>query len=223
MKHCKICKVDVQTDKHYCPLCFNEMTGNSKDKSLFLTNTSKETTNKKNYLATQILLFISLSVSIICGFINFLTYNGVLWSLVVGAGILYLWILIKHTIMSNRNAFERVFFQLFGIILIMVCTNIVSGKGDWLLNYVLPSLSIVTAIVLGFIMLCAKRRKNFLVSFLIIYVLLFIFSIVLLACKFDTFKLLNQINLMVTGLAILGEILLGYKTIKNELSKKLHL
>ena len=223
MKHCKICNVDVKTDKNYCPLCFNQMQGKSTEKPLYLCNTDKRSQLKKHYLANKILLFISLVAVCICGFINFITYSGVAWSLVVLTGLVYLWILIRHAIMSNRSAFEKVFFQFVGVLAITISSYFISSGGDWLLNYVVPSIAITTSVILVMITLCNKRRKNFLMGFLVIYFLLLTLSIVLLACKFDTFKVLNEINLLVTSLAILGTLFFGFKTIKNELSKKLHL
>lgn len=222
MKHCKFCDVNVRTDKEYCPLCFNDISGEHDDNLLYLVN-NKEMIYKKKYLASKILLFITFSVLMICGFINFMTYNGILWSVIVATSALYLWILVGHTIISSRNAFEKVFFQLFGIIGIVVSTNLVSGGGDWLANYVLPSISLLVVIVLGFILICNKKRKNLLVGFLVIYVLLIIMSIILLACKLDNFKLLNEINLITTGLSVLAILFFGFRTIKTELSRKLHL
>ena len=223
MKHCKMCNVDVETVKDYCPLCFNDLQGESVNSSIYMCNTKKETTNKKNYLATRILVFLTMAIIIICSTINFLTYTGVLWVLPIISGLIYLWIFIKHTIISNRNAFEKVFLHLIGLTLLMISTHIVSGGGDWLINYVLPSIAILTNIILCFISMINKKLKNFILGFVVIYVLLLLFSVILLVFKFDTFKILNQINITLTILAIIGTLLLGYKTIKSELSKKLHL
>ncbi len=223
MKHCKLCDVDVKTDKSYCPLCFNQLEGEIAENTLYLTNTQKRTQNQKTYFTNKILLFLSLVVSIVCGFINFLTYNGVLWSLVVLAGVAYIWIFVAHTIMSNRGAFEKVFFQLAGLLAILISTHNIAGGGDWLINYVVPSLAIITTVTLVMISLINKRRKSFISGFLVLYFLMMITSIVLIACDFDTFKILNEINLLVTALAILGTTIFGFKTIKNEISKKLHL
>ncbi len=224
MKHCKLCDVDVKTNKNYCPLCFNALEGgNESVETLYLPNTKKETHLKKHYLVNQILLFLTIIANCICVFINIVTSKNVLWSLIVLASSLYLWVLIRHTIMSNRSAFEKAFFQIVGLILILVSSHIVSGGGDWLINYVIPSITIFATIVLSMIIMCNKKRKNFLTGFLILFALMLLMSVIFIVFKFDTFKILNEINILVTALAILGIIIFGHKTLKNEFSKKLHI
>ncbi len=232
MKHCPICKVDVETGK-YCPLCYNELESvtpvNSDKKAevesvpYYKHREKNETYEKKSYFLARLFLFLSIMCVGTCVFINVLV-KGSAWSVLVALSVLYVWVLVSHTILSKRSVFEKILFQVLNIIAILVSSNNLSGGGKWLIDYVLPSVAIVTTTVLIMISLIGKQhRSQFLLSFLAIYILSLVMSIVLVAGKYDDFKILNQINMLYTIMAILGTLLLGYRIIKNESRKKLHI
>ncbi len=227
MKHCNKCNIDTDSTQKYCPLCFNDLesdNSNSKKSEFYLTRTTTDTTVKTKYFLFRLFLFFSISTMVICAFINFMTYeqSGILWSLVVFASLLYVWILVGHNILSDRSIFEKIFFQFVGILGILLSTNAIAS-GAWLIKYVIPAVALTTAAVLILITLASKRRKDFVSTFFVIYVLLFVMSCVMVYAKFDTFKLINQINMLVCGLAILGSLIFGFRILKNDTSKKFHL
>lgn len=223
MKHCNICNVDVENGK-YCPLCYNQLDGEQNNSVSYYKHREKnETYEKKTYFLLRLFLFLSFVAVGTCVFVNVLT-RGSVWSLMVGLAVLYVWVLVRHTIMSKRSVFEKILFQVLNIVAILVTSQHLAGGGKWLLNFVLPSVAIVTTSILVLTSLIGKNhRSQFLLSFVAIYVLSLIMSIVLLACKFDTFKILNQINMFYNAVAIVGTLLLGYRIIKNESRKKLHI
>ena len=226
MKHCKLCNVDIESDRKYCPLCFNDIEKDmveEKKAPEFLTRNKNENFEKHSYFLTRLFLFLTIAIIGICTFINILT-KGAPWCLLVALCILYVWVLIDHTILSKRSPFEKILFQLCTIVAILAVSNFLAGGGEWLINVVVPSIDIATTTILVLISLIGKQhRSQFLLSFLIMYILFLILSIVLLAAKFDNFKILNQINMMYNILTILGTILFGFRIIKNESGKKLHI
>ena len=225
MKHCNLCNINIDSDRKYCPLCFNDVEDLGGDKSvpILLSRTKNDNFEKHSYFLTRLFLFLSLAIVGISVFINILT-KGVFWSLLVALCIVYIWILIEHTILSKRGAFEKVLFQVAGIVSILVVCNIISGGGEWLVNVVIPSVALATTTILLLISLIGKnRRSQFLLSFLFIYIMFLIMSLVFVLAHFDTFKILNLINIMYTSLAILGTILFGFRIIKNEGGRRLHI
>ncbi len=224
MKHCKYCNVDVKTSEKYCPLCYNVLDGEGDNAVDFYQKRQEDDkTHKISYTLYKIFFLITLAVLATCIFINVLTYNGVIWCTLVGFSMLYIWILIAHTILSKRSVFEKIFFQLAGIIAIVVICNDIS-KGDWLLNYVLPSIQLVTAFCLIFVSLVMKNRYKVVLPFFLMYILLLITSIILICVPgADTFGILSEINLILCGLAIVGTLVFGHKTLRTEFAKKFHL
>lgn len=223
MKHCKYCNVDVSTSEKYCPLCYNILEGEEeKSVDFYQKRQTDDKTHKTHYLVSKIFFMITLAIVATCVFINILTWDGIIWSLLVGVSVAYVWIFVAHTILSKRSIFEKVLLQLVGIIAIVVVCNILS-KGNWLLNYVLPSIELATAVTLAFVTFILRNKYKVILPFFLVYILLLVTSIVLLAIKADTFMLLSEINIIMCGLAIVGTLIFGHKTLKTELAKKFHL
>lgn len=226
MKYCEQCKLEVNTNKDYCPLCYNEFDDNqevSSENLIYKNKEKNEKTTKNKAFITKLFMYLTICTIVICSFINFLTNKSVFWSLVVACGIIYVWVLIKHTILSRRALFEKVLFQLLGIFLILFFSYKISGSGDWFWNYVIPSIAIMTTLVLLIVYFSIYKKSDHLISFFILFLLLIILSAVLLLAKIDTFKLLNEINLILNGLIILGILILAFKQLKNSFMKTFNL
>ena len=224
MKRCKICNVDVVSNKGYCPLCYNDLDSDSEESNLVVVKTHNERKkNTKKFLA-KLFLVISLAVVAVCFFINFKAKSSYLWSLVVFESVVYVWILVAHTIMSKRSVFEKILFQLVGVIAIIGTTYALSPTAteNWLVCYVLPSVSMFATAVLALISLISKDRKKFLLSFLAVYIALIILSLVLV-CTIDNFKTLNHTALLVMSIVTFGTMLLGFKSIHKEFVKVFHI
>ena len=223
MKKCEKCNININTNKKQCPVCYNELDGeyDSSNPQNFNLDRYSDNTPKKNFLLMQIFIYLTIVVMTTCLFINFLTNKEVLWSAIVIVGLLYVWILIRHTILSNRGNFEKILFQLAGIFALVLATNRISG-GEWFWNFFAPSASIITITVLLFIILINKKRSDFVVSFFFMTLLLILMSIVLLVFSLDTFKLLNWINIIYSGFFILGIFIFGFRSLKRGLQKNWH-
>lgn len=221
MKHCDKCNLDVNTDLNYCPLCFNEISGEDDAPHMYSHNPNKPREIQKSHKTRKVFFLISLFVVLVCGLINYLT-GLPFWSGIVALSVLYLWILVKHTIMSDRNAFEKIFLQVVGILSILFVTNYVSG-GEWFVEYVLPSLLAFVILVLDMVLFISKRRRTYETSFIIIELFILIISIVFVSINVCEFKLLHTITLMASALSIIGMIVMDGKNLLQDILKKFHL
>lgn len=222
MKYCKECKVKVDSDRDYCPLCFRELSGEGEsDTPLFAERKTNEHSNKRNDFVTRLFVFMTICVVSICVIINLMITPDVLWSLSVVSGLVYVWILIAHTIISRRGIFEKVLFQILSIMFILWTSSLISPTHDWLQEYVFPSVSLTVLTVLVMIILI-KKDKSWILSFFTITVLLCITSIVVLF-NFDEFRILNIINIIYGALLVIGYVIFGGGIIKQQFSKIFHL
>ena len=115
MKHCKHCNVDVNDTKDYCPLCFNRLEGERDERpALYLERENNNRGRKNSHILRNIFLFLAICTLIVCTFVDYQT-GWSRWSVIVDFSILYVWILVAHTIISRRSAFEKIFFQLIGL------------------------------------------------------------------------------------------------------------
>ncbi len=221
MKHCKYCNVDVNTSEKFCPLCYNSLEGKDKTTEFYLKRTENDKTHKTTYFLFKLFFMITLVIGTTCIFINVLT-KTVPWSALVIVCMLYVWLLICHTILSKRSIFEKIVFQILGAIAIVGTTNYLS-KGHWLCDYVIPAIELAVTFTLFFVCFATKKKYKIISPFFVVYILLFITSLVLVLTKADAFKLLNQINMIACGLGIVGTLLFGFKTLKSDFAKKFHL
>lgn len=225
MKYCERCNVKVDTNNKTCPLCFGELSGESKiDHEVFMPRKEDEKVNKRTAMAVKIFAFISICAAIICVFLNFITKDPVMWSLVVLLAILYLWIFVAHTILSRRSFFEKVFFQVCTILAILfACELIAPPEHSWVLNYVFPSVAIITTLILNLFSLIGGKKYKFLLSCLIIYIIFLVLGIVIVCLHSTWFKILYYIAIIYSVISIAGTFLFGYNIISSEFKKKMHI
>ena len=186
MKYCSICKVKIDGERNYCPLCFREVKEIDNEKTLdypFAERKKDEKYQKNNSFVLKLFIFMSICAVSICLFINYylLTLdppaNSQWWSLVVLSSVTYVWVLIAHTIISRRSVFEKILAQLLAIIfLLWTCEFISTTNTNWLANYVLPSISICTILSLLMITLI-RKDKSWLLSFVFITIILTVASV----------------------------------------------
>lgn len=224
MKHCDKCKITINTNKKQCPLCYGELDGECDKDTPPVYSYVKQVDNmgRKNYFLSRLFLFFTFCTLAISIFINILTSPTVWWTLIVGTSILYVWILVRHTIISRRNIFEKALFQFVGVLSIVLATNYVSGGGDWFWTYVVPSAALLTTTVMLIFSSINKKRNDYLLSIFVMSIVLLIISSILIGLNIDTFRLLNSINILYNVLFILAILLFGFKHLKNSLHKNFH-
>lgn len=224
MKWCKYCKAEVDTEKNFCPVCFNHLeVKNDESECLFTLRDKNETTVKTSVFLVKLFVFLSLIAIIACVAVNYLIDKKIEWSLVVIFGICYLWVLVAHTILSRRSVFRKIFLQVISIVALLYFTEKLSVS-SWLFPYVYPSISLCVAFVLPMVSFISGKRAEFCAGFTLVLLLLCLGSLVILLVGLDkTFRLLNFINILVCTVTTLGYLLFGFNAIKSELSKKWHL
>lgn len=226
MKHCKYCNVDVDTNESYCPLCYNSLEGDTKKQTteFYLKRTEDDKTQKTNFFLYKLFFMITLVISAIVVFINVLTYKDapIPWSAIVIVCLLYVWVLIAHTILSKRGIFEKILLQVLAAIAIVGGVNYIS-KGHWLTDYVVPSIQLAVTVTILFVSVVTKSKYKIVSPFFVTHFLSFIASLVLVLTKADAFGLLSEINMIACGVGIVGTLLFGFKILKSDFAKKFHL
>lgn len=224
MKYCKYCKTKVDTTNDFCPLCFNhiEELDNSYEQ-FFTPRRRNETADRKKHFIFKLFLFLTICAITTCFLINFLVNPTVQWSLVVAFGLIYVWVLVSHTIMSRQSAVKKCLLQVISIFILLYFTERVANSQKWLMQYVYPSISFTVIFVLLMILFIDKNRSCNIFGFTVLIILMGVVSFVLLLFNLVEFKLLNLINCVFTVLTVLGMLIFGSRTLKQELSKRFHL
>lgn len=223
MKRCEHCNVDVNTSHNTCPLCFGTLTEVNKKPGTDPFKQKEEIVeNKSKIILFKLFLFFSIVAATVCVVINLMTKPLPLWSLIVVIGILYCWVLIAHTIISKRGIFEKIFLQVGVIIGLLFVCEWVSGGDHWMVNYVMPTISIIVMTVLFILSQALKYHKG-LFSYFIMTIILTANAGILLLCHAATFDLLNVITVCAGVVALIGMMLFSGSALRKEFSKKFHL
>lgn len=223
MKYCKNCNVDVSTDENYCPICYSYLDeGEGEEFQLYLKRTKTTKTSVGVSFVKKLFIFLSICAVVVCGVINYMTANAFTWSLVVVSSLIYAWVLLAHTIISSRGVFEKIFFQFLALVVLLLSLNYIS-KGSWLIDYVIPSIMLAAGGVMSLISLISPKRKSYLLTFFFYYLIFTIISLIIVLTLDDVYFLLHLLNMLFNGLIWLGTLIFGFKRIKSDISKYMHL
>lgn len=224
MKYCKACKVQVDTSESYCPLCYSSLKETSKktDAEMFENINQNHSKKKKKPMVAKVFFLISVAIIATCVYLNVQTKTAP-WSVIVALGIVYLWVLIGHTIISRSTAFRKVLLQILSVGALLFATNRFFSNAEWFINYVFPSLAMLSAVVMLFVVFCSKKRKEYIFGFFRVDIILLLSSVLMLAINIDQFQILNQINIILQAIICLAYLLFAGKIIKTQASRCFHL
>lgn len=227
MKTCSKCNATAKTTKKQCPVCFDELEINedvASAPSIYPPAKPYDDIANKNVFLVRLFFFLTISISSIVLFINFILAPGTPWSLIVIVSMFYIWILVRHTVISRRGNFEKILFQFLGILAVVMVGNYVAGSNqNWIWNFLIPGASIATITVLMFVILVNQKRADYVLSFFLMSIVLIGLSIILVTTNLDTFKILNFVNILFTGLFALGIAIFGFRVLKRSFHKTLHI
>lgn len=233
MKYCKSCGVNVDTDRMTCPLCKEvlEYFDDSHIKGMEQYLGYKEKP-KKLHIVRKLFLFLSIIVLTICAVVNIMTYNGTLWSLIVAGTILYLWVLVKFTILSRKNIAKKLVLQAAAILLLFVFIQSLTPDTRWALPYALPFVMLATCFAITLLILIKTMRYKdymlYLVSVALVGLIPLLLSII------DATKFLFEVNEKIVRwpsivcslyalFTIIGLFIFGDRATKDEFKKRFHI
>ena len=224
MKYCDKCHIEIETNKQYCPLCHQVLKGEG-DPSI--PEVYPEFVSQRREflpLTKKVLLFLTLTSILILLGINWINYDGKLWSFIPVGGILYFWVVLRYGVLSKQNiAFK---LALLTTILIGILNLIDQNYGihqGWALNYVTPIALFACNLAISFIMWI--KRINYRDYFFYLFTII-IFSLVPLILYL--FHVITISWPSVTAFALAVFILLFIifffpKYIRDEIKKRFHI
>jgi len=220
MKRCNKCNVDVDSVRNSCPLC-GQILEKIDDKQITKYPSYLPTEKHLNILL-RILLYLSILAIISTVLINFLTYKETLWSIYVVLGVLYLWVLLRSTIMSKGNIAGKLLVQMITVSLVCYGIELISDTSNWALDYVIPFVCIATILAILIISLIKKMKYNDYLTYLLLAVL--ISWVPLIFYFFDIIKI-SWPSVAAASLSIavvLGMIVFADRATKDEIKKRFH-
>lgn len=234
MKHCPHCNLKINANRKRCPLCYGILE-DDKDELTYQPHPNKVIKEKMS-LITKLLLFFSLVVMVASVWVNISTLDmekPLYWCVLVVVGVPYIWLSVRYVIISKGNVPTKIFTEsvatMLLIILVEIIIKIMSGRLDassylWSLNYVIPSILILTSIALFTVSTIIKKYYCDSIMYL------FVFSL-FEGAYFLIFKLTHLIYVSWMGYAcggvalivLLAMFIFHFDDTKEEFIKRFHI
>ena len=101
MSYCKQCKINIADPTNLCPLCQNVLEKTEKDRVQREGMYPLVSLQRKGYnLMLRIFAFLCLIAMVVLTIVNYFTYDGLMWSIICDAAILYLLVTLRYTLFN---------------------------------------------------------------------------------------------------------------------------
>lgn len=228
MQYCEACKVSVSTQTKKCPLCHAPLP-EREDAQLEQTYPDFAPLKRRSRILTLLYSGICLFAIVTCALVNLLTWSGHLWSALVAAPVLYVWLCGLITFRKRVHLGLKLMAHAVGIVLMLVVINsftdserIVSHV-SWAASYTMPFIFI--GFILAINVLMARKRhtlRDYAISQISLCVIGFIpLLLVLLDAAQPAYP--SIIAAVCSALTIGGLFLFGRKKVIAELNRKFHI
>jgi len=182
MSYCVNCGVELHASSKSCPLC-NTPVINPKElekmaaaQPPFPSEKGQVETVKRKDMGILVSI-VTLGTALTCGILNFLTYDGVPWSLAVIGVCVVLWVLLEPAVIYRKQSvYLTLLFDGMVVSLYLYMLTYLTGGTGWFWGLGLPITALVTVIAESFTFAVRKLPRS------ILTVTLYLFTAVGLLC-----------------------------------------
>ena len=208
MKECKSCHIKLNTNYEFCPFCQDKLEG----KSFSYYPKYKKRKSPKIF---KIIVFISILIALITGFIDYQIHSYLTWSMYILLALLSN-IIITYYIFNSENDIHN---SLVGYGLVLILIAIIwyyLTKLKYITDYIIPILCILIMLYTSFISFFTKVKP---LSFLSVNMLVVIEPILLVLGHYTTNNLLCYLCILIFIIIILRLYFFHHDELKEELIK----
>lgn len=183
----------------------------------------KITNVKKSRQITQLLLIITIIISIMLLVINYECSGKLNWSIVAIVGMIYAWISTIYALDKNVNLAAYTFLQMIELSILLVVIDFVFGFYKWSLNIGIPIVIMVSNFTMMIITLIKYKKY---VKYAVYEIMILLFSIIyniIISFMAESSLILNLITLWCSFANLSFILALNAKSLKVELQKKFHI
>lgn len=206
-------------DTSICPLCSSVLEGEEQGENIYPEMMAEL---HKFVLLRKIFYFTLLVIGSVSILVNYVTFRGTYWSVIVLAGIGYCLFTVSYTVMHRTNLGAKVIWQAAGIIAFTVVTDVVTGYTGWSIRYALPGLLLLADLALVVMMIVNSSRWQGYFMCQIVVTILSLIPVVAAAFGFVDNMLIAIITCGISFLVLAGIIIFWDRRVKNELKRRFH-
>lgn len=221
MRYCNKCKVIIENNLRYCPLCKQRTSKRNEtaEKDLPLQRIKNETLIDK-IMRALVFLFISLiGINIVLKVAFSYNFIWAPYSIVV---LFYAYLLIKAAMKSYKDVGSIVLINVYMLSIIGFILDLILGFSGWSIDFLIPIL--ISAGIIVLVIFTLIKSMNLLTYFVHMFIIaLFgITLLILLVLNVVIEKRPTIITIMISFLVIIGMFIFGGKKAKIEFAKRFH-
>ena len=226
MSYCKQCNVNIADPTTVCPLCQSVL-----ERAVHDAENQAELQEgmypqigqqRKGYnLVLRIFAFLCLIAMVILALVNYFTYDGLMWSIICDAGILYLLLTLRYTLFNGHEGHTmKILMQVIAVMLLTILIDYTLGYQGWSLAYAMPTTILVADVLILILMLVNLRIWH---SYILLQIAMSVFSVALgiymLICDLEH-AMLTGVAIGVSLVLFFGTVCLGDARARNEIKRR---
>lgn len=220
MRRCKRCDILVADDTNLCPLCDSVLEGNEPGVNIY---PRLEGELQKFVLFKKIIYFILVATGTLSVLVNYLSFHGFYWSIIVLGAIAYCFFTIRYTVMNRTNLGAKVIFQAVGILVLTWIIDMVTGYTGWSLRYAIPAMLLLADTVLVAMMIFNTSRWQGYFMCQLAVTVLSVVPVILAALGIVDNMNLAIITCAVLWLILAATLIFGGRKVNLELKRRFHI
>lgn len=222
MNYCEDCNVYVDTGLRRCPLCGRVLTNSPAQNELYPEVREEKFINLHTFM-TDLFVFLTF-IFIGCAIVLNMTLDSSSpWFLLVAAPLLYVWILVRNTILSDVYVGVKVLFQMLGIMGISLSYDFVFGPIGWSVEYVLPFVLIAGIVYIDLYSYIHKSKWRDNLVYAILFVALGFLPFIFYFTGITHAAVPMALCTFASGITVLGLLRFAIRRLSGEIKKRLHI
>lgn len=231
MSRCHRCNINILDDSVVCPLCNGvlelEKQNEQSDRgdmevypSRSLMYPDVTPTMRKAKFVIKIFIFLTVVIESVLLMINYLTYNGVKWSLICGAAFIYMDFTLIYSFKKNKSHRNKMIVLALGAMAMVFGIDMALGYMAWSVNYGVPIIIMFMDVNILVLMLVNLHEwQNYILVQFGMLTISIIFAILIFA-GVVTKPVLTIIAAGVSALLLASTLVFGDKKATTELGRR---
>ena len=220
MSKCRNCNVEILDETEFCPLCHSVLEQTEELENMYPDARLK---TQKMKFVTRLYLFCALVLEFLLVVIDFNGENQVHWSILVGLGLLYVYMVLRYAVLGKSGYRAKTIVLVLLAILFLVAVDFVTGYRGWSVDYVASGgILLVDAAIIG-LMIWNRRNWQSYLMWQIAMVLFSIIPAVLYWAGIERSFIMAFLPLTVSIFLFLGTMILGGRRASQELYRRFHI
>ncbi len=221
MSKCRQCQVIVRDNTQVCPLCNCVLDADDQVEDKYPDIWAKNHVLK---LLIRIYLFVAIVTEGILVALNYIYFNGLYWSVIVGVVLAYIYLTLAYTVSYSSAGYRmKIIVGVAGAVLLLFVIDHVLGNNGWSMNYVLPAALIAVDATVLFLIIFNRKNWQSYISFEIAMIGFSLIPVILSWEGMIRARRLSYVALAIAVCMFLGTVIIGGRRATTELKRRFHI